>query len=344
MLDVLERCFSDRYQSWLPKLKEMVPSLGTNCPNEPKLFDEVWDWGTKVLKLESLPTAQPAPLPAESGADISSATVTADDGRAAPQLGQGPRRRDALRTAQAAGRGVRRRTGHPVSRNWTAATCCAETRHFWLEGPDGEVISHAAADGGAPRRARRRSASAGCAPSAPPAATATPPGCCRPRWPRSATTRAASTRRPTWRRCTPARIRPRRRGIPRRRHPARADDAKPDRAPMPGSRDSGLPVQRDRRAGPAAAGAGAVRGAARDRRRADPRREGHREVDGGARAGAVLAAGRRGRRGWSSCRSAPPRTGWSGRWTCRRCCATASTRSRRGCWPARTAACCTSTR
>ena len=29
MLDVMERCFGDRYQSWLPKLKEMVPSLGT---------------------------------------------------------------------------------------------------------------------------------------------------------------------------------------------------------------------------------------------------------------------------------------------------------------------------
>ena len=39
------------------------------------------------------------------------------------QLGQGSRRRDALRTAEAARRGVRRRAGHARTRNWTAATC-----------------------------------------------------------------------------------------------------------------------------------------------------------------------------------------------------------------------------
>ncbi|MCV7102221.1 malate dehydrogenase (quinone) [Mycobacterium palustre] len=52
MLDVLARCFSGRYRSWLPTLKEMVPSLGVELSNEPKLFDEVWLWGTKVLQLE----------------------------------------------------------------------------------------------------------------------------------------------------------------------------------------------------------------------------------------------------------------------------------------------------
>jgi malate dehydrogenase (quinone) len=52
MLDVLERCFTDRYQSWLPKLKEMVPSLGTKLSNEPGLFEEVWAWGTKALQLD----------------------------------------------------------------------------------------------------------------------------------------------------------------------------------------------------------------------------------------------------------------------------------------------------
>ena len=36
MLDVMERCFADRYQSWLPKLKEMVPSLGTELSDEPE--------------------------------------------------------------------------------------------------------------------------------------------------------------------------------------------------------------------------------------------------------------------------------------------------------------------
>ncbi len=55
MLDVLERCFGDRYESWLPKLKEMVPSLGTRLSDEPKLFDEVWEWGTRALGLDSPP-------------------------------------------------------------------------------------------------------------------------------------------------------------------------------------------------------------------------------------------------------------------------------------------------
>lgn len=53
MLDVLERCFPDRYPTWLPVLKEMVPSLGTELSGEPTLFDEVWSWGTKVLQLDS---------------------------------------------------------------------------------------------------------------------------------------------------------------------------------------------------------------------------------------------------------------------------------------------------
>jgi malate dehydrogenase (quinone) len=52
MLEVMERCFSDRYQSWSPKLKEMVPSLGTELSGEPALFEEVRSWSTEVLKLD----------------------------------------------------------------------------------------------------------------------------------------------------------------------------------------------------------------------------------------------------------------------------------------------------
>ncbi|PXX12096.1 malate dehydrogenase (quinone) [Mycolicibacterium moriokaense] len=52
MLDVMERCFGDRYKSWSPKLKEIVPSLGTELSGQPALFEEVWSWGTKVLKLD----------------------------------------------------------------------------------------------------------------------------------------------------------------------------------------------------------------------------------------------------------------------------------------------------
>lgn len=77
MLDVMERCFSDRYPSWLPKLREMVPSLGTGLSNEPALFDEVWSWGTKVLKLDKPANGvPPEPLPVESGADIPGERLT----------------------------------------------------------------------------------------------------------------------------------------------------------------------------------------------------------------------------------------------------------------------------
>ena len=68
MFDVMERCFGDRYQSWLPKLKEMVPSLGTKLSGEPALFEEVWSWGTKVLKLDRPASGLPT-----SGADESTA-------------------------------------------------------------------------------------------------------------------------------------------------------------------------------------------------------------------------------------------------------------------------------
>ena len=60
MFDVLERCFPDRFPSWQPKIKEMVPSFGTQLSGEPKLFGEVWDWGTKVLKLDHKATDVPA--------------------------------------------------------------------------------------------------------------------------------------------------------------------------------------------------------------------------------------------------------------------------------------------
>jgi malate dehydrogenase (quinone) len=53
MLEVMERCFPDHYQSWLPKLKEMVPSLGIELSTEPKLFEELWARGNRILKLDS---------------------------------------------------------------------------------------------------------------------------------------------------------------------------------------------------------------------------------------------------------------------------------------------------
>ncbi len=49
MLDVLERCFPERYRLWRATLAEMVPSLGVSLSREPALFEEVWSWGTKML-------------------------------------------------------------------------------------------------------------------------------------------------------------------------------------------------------------------------------------------------------------------------------------------------------
>jgi malate dehydrogenase (quinone) len=54
MLQVIERCFPDRCQSWLPKLEEMVPSLGTRLSEEPRLLEEIWERNTKVLGLDSV--------------------------------------------------------------------------------------------------------------------------------------------------------------------------------------------------------------------------------------------------------------------------------------------------
>lgn len=64
MLDVLERCFPDRYPSWLPTLKDMVPSLGTTLSRERALFEEVWSWGTKALGLQSVLPCAGGILPA----------------------------------------------------------------------------------------------------------------------------------------------------------------------------------------------------------------------------------------------------------------------------------------
>lgn len=79
MLDVMERCFADRYTAWLPKLKEIVPSLGTKLSTEPTLFEEIWAHGTKVLKLdrpaEGLPIAGPDTAHSEPDADRAAVTA-----------------------------------------------------------------------------------------------------------------------------------------------------------------------------------------------------------------------------------------------------------------------------
>jgi malate dehydrogenase (quinone) len=77
MLEVMERCFGDRYAKWQPKLTEMIPSLGTKLSENPKLFDEVWSWGTQVLGLQSGDDAGAKAL--SVGADAPSPARGSDD-------------------------------------------------------------------------------------------------------------------------------------------------------------------------------------------------------------------------------------------------------------------------
>lgn len=51
MLEVLTRCFPGRFPGWLPRLTEMVPSLGVRLAEEPALFEQVWEWGSQQLQL-----------------------------------------------------------------------------------------------------------------------------------------------------------------------------------------------------------------------------------------------------------------------------------------------------
>ncbi len=52
-LDVLERCFSDKFkEQWRKKLKEMVPTFGIHQVDEPELYKAVESSTNKILQLE----------------------------------------------------------------------------------------------------------------------------------------------------------------------------------------------------------------------------------------------------------------------------------------------------
>ncbi|MGE0215470.1 malate:quinone oxidoreductase, partial [Mycolicibacterium sp.] len=76
MFDVMQRCFPDRYQSWVPKLTEMVPSLGVELSDEPALFEEVWAHGTKVLKLDKPASGVPAVAESAAGTEHTPTAAT----------------------------------------------------------------------------------------------------------------------------------------------------------------------------------------------------------------------------------------------------------------------------
>ena len=155
----------------------------------------------------------------------------------------------------------------------------AETRHFWLEGPDGEVIctlrlmeEHAGGEKGfrIGRVCTKRTARGqGHATRLLQAALAEVGDYAVPH---------QRTDLPG-RHVHPSRLRPRRRGVPRRRDPARPDAAWPhrNRAIVTPTYPFSAIVGHDRLR--LALVLCAVRPG--DRRGADPRGEGHREVDGG---------------------------------------------------------------
>ena len=61
MLEVMQRCFPEEYRGWEPRIKEIVPSLGSKLSEEPRLFTEIWDHGSKVLGLQRRAPGQTEP-------------------------------------------------------------------------------------------------------------------------------------------------------------------------------------------------------------------------------------------------------------------------------------------
>lgn len=61
MLDVLERCFPTEFQGWKGKLGDRS-SIGVKLTDNEGLFNQVWDWSSKVLKLDSAGASESAPV------------------------------------------------------------------------------------------------------------------------------------------------------------------------------------------------------------------------------------------------------------------------------------------
>lgn len=51
MLDVLARCFPDRFLGWEPKLRQMIPSFGRQLSAEPTVAEASLTETAKVLEL-----------------------------------------------------------------------------------------------------------------------------------------------------------------------------------------------------------------------------------------------------------------------------------------------------
>ncbi|GAB4006881.1 malate dehydrogenase (quinone) [Nocardioides ultimimeridianus] len=53
MLELMERCFADRWDDWQPRLREIVPSIGTRLSDDPALAQEIHDRTDKLLGLRA---------------------------------------------------------------------------------------------------------------------------------------------------------------------------------------------------------------------------------------------------------------------------------------------------
>jgi len=51
MFTVIEKCFPDRIEAWMPQLKRMVPSYGTQLSDDPKLAARTLQSTAKALKI-----------------------------------------------------------------------------------------------------------------------------------------------------------------------------------------------------------------------------------------------------------------------------------------------------
>jgi malate dehydrogenase (quinone) len=58
MVDLLKRCFPDRYEGWLPTLKQLIPTVGTTLNDRPEEAERVLAETAAVLDLADSPAGQ----------------------------------------------------------------------------------------------------------------------------------------------------------------------------------------------------------------------------------------------------------------------------------------------
>ncbi|AKK11341.1 malate dehydrogenase (quinone) [Corynebacterium uterequi] len=52
MVELIERCFGEYLIDWAPKIYEMIPSYNKKLSDNPDLYDELWEYTQKTLKLQ----------------------------------------------------------------------------------------------------------------------------------------------------------------------------------------------------------------------------------------------------------------------------------------------------